>query len=192
MTSAVAKLISSIVGSIPFPLNLVAIGGGVATLYGAYEGAKALFFADGGRVSGPGGPREDRVPAYLSNGEHVLTAREVAAMGGHGAVERFRFLAVAGRLPAFASGGALARPPMPRAYPTHTAPGPSLDLGPVVDRLDSLARRIDAQTLRLDASNAEQGSRISATLADPDGARRLAKLGRDRARAISPRRGSRL
>ena len=38
--------------------------------------------ADGGAVSGPGGPRDDKVPAMLSDGEHVWTAAEVNAMGG--------------------------------------------------------------------------------------------------------------
>lgn len=32
-------------------------------------------------VRGPGGPREDKIPAMLSNGEFVLTAREVAQAG---------------------------------------------------------------------------------------------------------------
>src|ERR1051326_621535 len=29
-------------------------------------------FADGGLVSGPGGPRDDKIPARLSNGEFVV------------------------------------------------------------------------------------------------------------------------
>ncbi|QIS16593.1 glycoside hydrolase family protein [Nocardia arthritidis] len=36
--------------------------------------AKAVRLAEGGFVSGPGGPREDRVPALLSNGEFVVNA----------------------------------------------------------------------------------------------------------------------
>jgi hypothetical protein len=35
-----------------------------------------------GQVSGPGGPREDLVPAQLSNGEHVATAAEINRLGG--------------------------------------------------------------------------------------------------------------
>lgn len=31
-------------------------------------------YADGGMVRGPGGPRDDRVPAWLSNGEYVINA----------------------------------------------------------------------------------------------------------------------
>ncbi|MFI9506973.1 glycoside hydrolase family protein [Nocardia sp. NPDC052566] len=36
--------------------------------------AKAVQLADGGFVSGPGGPREDKIPALLSNGEFVINA----------------------------------------------------------------------------------------------------------------------
>lgn len=37
----------------------------------------------GGRVTGPGGPREDKVgPVMLSNGEYVLPAKTVKALGG--------------------------------------------------------------------------------------------------------------
>lgn len=43
--------------------------------------------AAGGPVSGPGGPRDDRVPAMLSNGENVWSADDVANAGGQGGVE---------------------------------------------------------------------------------------------------------
>ncbi|WP_454113351.1 phage tail tape measure protein [Microbacterium maritypicum] len=46
--------------------------------------------AAGGPVRGPGGPRDDLVPIWGSNGEHMLTAREVDAAGGHGGVYRLR------------------------------------------------------------------------------------------------------
>ncbi|MDG3012142.1 phage tail tape measure protein [Rhodococcus sp. D2-41] len=38
-------------------------------------------FATGGRVSGPGGPTDDKIPAMLSNGEYVLNAKAVSAIG---------------------------------------------------------------------------------------------------------------
>ena len=44
----------------------------------------------GGPVRGPGGPTADKIPAWLSDGEHVLTAEDVAAMGGQGGVYAFR------------------------------------------------------------------------------------------------------
>lgn len=63
--------------------------------------------ADGGSVHGPGTGTSDSIPAWLSNGEHVVTAREVQAMGGHVGVEKWRRMALAGTLPAFATGGAV-------------------------------------------------------------------------------------
>ena len=38
-------------------------------------------FGTGGMVKGPGGPRDDKIPAMLSNGEAVLNAKAVAALG---------------------------------------------------------------------------------------------------------------
>ena len=38
--------------------------------------------AYGGPVDGPGGPKDDRIPAMLSDGEHVWDAASVNAMGG--------------------------------------------------------------------------------------------------------------
>lgn len=39
------------------------------------------FMASGGHVAGPGGPKDDRVPAMLSDGEFVMTADAVRGMG---------------------------------------------------------------------------------------------------------------
>lgn len=44
----------------------------------------------GGPVHGPGTGTSDSIPALLSNGEHVWTAREVLNAGGHAAVEAMR------------------------------------------------------------------------------------------------------
>jgi acid phosphatase family membrane protein YuiD len=60
-------------------------------------------YATGGRVRGPGTGTSDSIPAMLSNGEHVWTAREVSAAGGHGAVEQMRASVIKG----FAKGGAV-------------------------------------------------------------------------------------
>jgi TP901 family phage tail tape measure protein len=62
-------------------------------------------FAVGGAIVGPGTGTSDDILALLSNGEHVLTAEEVAKMGGQAAVYRFRELLDKGALPKFASGG---------------------------------------------------------------------------------------
>ncbi|MFD6400826.1 hypothetical protein [Nocardia sp. NPDC060249] len=51
----------------------------------------------GGPVKGPGGPTEDKAGLYrLSNGEHVWTAAEVAAAGGHEAMYNMRAAALDG------------------------------------------------------------------------------------------------
>lgn len=43
----------------------------------------AIGLAEGGKVSGPGGPREDKVHAMLSDGEYVVNAKDA---GEHGAL----------------------------------------------------------------------------------------------------------
>lgn len=53
-------------------------------------GMIGLHKATGGRVTGPGSWTSDSVPAMLSNYEHVMTAREVWNLGGHGNVYALR------------------------------------------------------------------------------------------------------
>lgn len=47
-------------------------------------------FARGGAVHGPGTKTSDSIPARLSRGEHVLTADEVEAAGGHDVIYQWR------------------------------------------------------------------------------------------------------
>lgn len=68
------------------------------------NGNVASSYATGGPIFGPGGPTEDRVPALLSNGEHVLTAAEVRRAGGHGAIYAMRAAIMSGA-PRYAAGG---------------------------------------------------------------------------------------
>lgn len=63
--------------------------------------------AIGGAIAGPGSGTSDEIPAWLSNGEHVLTAAEVAKAGGQAAIYRMRAAIRSGNMPAFASGGAV-------------------------------------------------------------------------------------
>lgn len=65
--------------------------------------------ATGGEIVGPGTGTSDDIPAWLSNGEHVLTADEVIKAGGQGAVYRMRAAIRAGTMPAFATGGAVTK-----------------------------------------------------------------------------------
>jgi TP901 family phage tail tape measure protein len=61
-----------------------------------------VFKARGGGIDGPGTGTSDSIPAMLSKGEHVWTAKEVQGAGGHGAVEQLRKKARG-----FATGGAV-------------------------------------------------------------------------------------
>ena len=65
--------------SVPFPANLAAIATTVATILSniavATKTVKSAKFARGGLVTGPGTGTSDSIPAQLSNGESVMTAR---------------------------------------------------------------------------------------------------------------------
>ncbi|QFG09562.1 tail length tape measure protein [Arthrobacter phage TripleJ] len=87
--------------------NITTSSASVHNNTGGKQGAKPTFHADGGAISGPGTGTSDEVPAWLSNGEHVLTAEEVRKMGGQQAVYRFRHDLMAGDVPKFATGGHL-------------------------------------------------------------------------------------
>lgn len=83
-------------------------------------GTGGITRASGGPIFGPGGPRDDKVPVWASNGEHMLTASEVDAAGGHGAVYRLRRALLDGTLQ-LADGGPVTVPDatwrMPAADP---------------------------------------------------------------------------
>lgn len=65
--------------SVPFPANLAAIATTVATILSniavATKTVKSAKFATGGLVTGTGTGTSDSIPAQLSNGESVMTAR---------------------------------------------------------------------------------------------------------------------
>lgn len=65
--------------ALPFPANLAAIATTVATVLAnvatAISTVKSAKFATGGKVNGPGTGTSDSIPAMLSNGEYVMTAR---------------------------------------------------------------------------------------------------------------------
>ena len=44
--------------------------------------SKYMYGNAGGEVSGPGGPKDDKIPAMLSDGEFVVTAKAVENLGG--------------------------------------------------------------------------------------------------------------
>lgn len=65
--------------SVPFPGNIAAIATTVTTIMAniatAIKTVKSAKFATGGLVTGPGTGTSDSIPAQLSNGESVMTAR---------------------------------------------------------------------------------------------------------------------
>jgi hypothetical protein len=71
--------------------------------------------ATGGAVVGPGTGTSDSILTRLSTGEHVWTAAEVGAAGGHAAVEAMRRSVLAYRspwagIPGYAHGGPVTQP----------------------------------------------------------------------------------
>jgi tape measure domain-containing protein len=66
------------------------VGGGGVLRTLAKARQLALPKASGGSVQGPGTETSDSIPALLSRGEHVWSAREVRGAGGHAAVEAMR------------------------------------------------------------------------------------------------------
>ena len=102
--------------------------------------------ATGGPVVGPGTGTSDSIPARLSNGEHVWTAREVQAAGGHSAVMQLRTQVLASSR--FADGGGVTRTTVVR---NQVAGGPSGGVAEIrltfADSGDGLGRII-AKALR--------------------------------------------
>lgn len=88
----------------------VGVHGGVGVSRGAhdgmfsgvygYVGPNATKKATGGFISGPGGPRDDKVAAWLSNGEYVIQSAAVKKFGT-GYLNAIN----SGRAPGFATGG---------------------------------------------------------------------------------------
>lgn len=82
--------------------------------------------ATGGAIYGPGSGTSDDVPIWASNGEHMLTAKEVDLMGGHDAVYQFRASLQAGSIRGHATGGEIGGIPVgiPTASVLQSAAAP--------------------------------------------------------------------
>lgn len=63
---------------------------GASTPIVAHASGGNVAFAGGGAVYGPGTGTSDSIDARLSNGEHIVTAAEVRALGGQGAMYALR------------------------------------------------------------------------------------------------------
>lgn len=102
--------------------------------------------AAGGPIRGIGTGTSDSVPFMGSNGEHVLTAAEVALAGGHDSVFRMRAAIRAGMLRFREGGGiengqAVRMTPVPayRATPASSSPGstPSVSVSQTISGLNA-------------------------------------------------------
>lgn len=75
---AIARGVKEAQAAGPFPANIVAIATTITTILAnmasAISTVKSAKFATGGYVSGAGTGTSDSIPAYLSNGESVMTA----------------------------------------------------------------------------------------------------------------------
>jgi len=102
------KFHESVVASLAFKDETVRISVLSSAPGNVMKGAQGLpgrnRWATGGPVWGAGTGTSDSIAAWLSNDEHVWTAKEVRGAGGHGAVEAMR----RGALRGFARGGAVA------------------------------------------------------------------------------------
>jgi len=98
---SVNREISRITAGKTVSIRVKALAGGVVD---AGSAAARNAFAFGGPISGPGGPTSDDVPIWASAGEHMWTAAEVKAVGGHGKMMQLRSLAKQGML-RYAQGG---------------------------------------------------------------------------------------
>ena len=67
--------------SIPLGAAYIIGANALSITAAAASTAKVLALADGGIVEGPGGPKDDQVPARLSRGEGVMTAKAVEMFG---------------------------------------------------------------------------------------------------------------
>lgn len=107
-----------------------AADGGLVDRHGLRAAMRA---GETGRVVGKGGPREDKVPAMLSNGEYVLPAKTAEAMGGPEALDEIVRATNDGREPAVSlrSGAHLANGLVPYDPVVGQAPGPVVETPPV-------------------------------------------------------------
>ncbi|WFR66642.1 hypothetical protein P9139_18130 [Curtobacterium flaccumfaciens] len=129
---------------------------GAASPIVAHASGGNVPYATGGAVYGPGTGTSDSIDARLSNGEHVVTAAEVRALGGQGAMYALRAAirssgagqlskrqlveavrsASASAVPGFAGGGAVTAaqyaPPSSRVVVVQSAGGYD---GPVIGNL---------------------------------------------------------
>jgi hypothetical protein len=84
-------------------------------------GSRVYAVADGGWITGPGGPRDDRIPALLSNGEFVVNAK--SAENNRAALEWMNAAKFAdGGYAGYEDGSQVPRPPSTNPFRTPISP----------------------------------------------------------------------
>jgi len=87
----------------------------------SYTSTTGFSYATGGAVRGPGTDTSDDIPSMLSDNEHVWTAKEVRAAGGHYAVSRLRKQVL--KMAGYAAGGPVGPRGMAMSYTMPTDAG---------------------------------------------------------------------
>lgn len=133
-------------------------------------------YESGGSVWGAGTATSDSIPAWLSNGEHVLTAADVEAMGGQKGVYAFRNALQGGSAPGFSRGGAVGR----------YAPGGAVDPDTAQNAQDNLADLANQNAVAqarlnevLQGDSPSQSDILSATQQMEESKRRLSEAQAD-------------
>jgi len=80
-TSPPSRANGGIMGAMNEPISYSAMDGSPTGLMTMAEGGES-FPRKTGMITGPGGPKDDKIPAMLSNGEFVFTAKAVDRAGG--------------------------------------------------------------------------------------------------------------
>ncbi len=120
-------------------------------LLGRKDGGPIPALANGGAVRGPGGPRDDKVLMWGSNGEFMMNAK---------ATKQFRPILEAmnkGRMPALKDGGGVG------AMPALTAPRMPILKAPVASKSSQRSSKMD---INVNVSGARGNSEIQQMVAD--------------------------
>lgn len=100
-------------------------------------------FATGGYIRGAGSPTSDSIPAWLSNGEFVLRAAAVKALG----LDRLWYMNRYGKLPGFADGGHVhfssATPRLAGGGLASHAGNSAAPRGPILADLEGMTLHVD-------------------------------------------------
>jgi DNA repair exonuclease SbcCD ATPase subunit len=131
--SALSAFASQLVPGDPSSIIRAKISAGVASIFGTAQvaGIALQKFATGGYVSGKGTATSDSIPAMLSNGEYVINAKAVDALG----VNYLNALNSI-NLPKFATGGLVTPQPIPT---TSTSSA----------QVEQLSQQVQTQELRV-------------------------------------------